>query len=191
MQPPAVDDGDAAIVVVTMVDEPLQARDGFRSGLTMQVEPAAWGLLSTLQFSKLTPVHTWGNEARLRNVMIALAVRGQAGRRGRTWSGDLRSSANAPARVRREPDDVRHRAREVLHFGISNAGFVSLVVAFALLGAPLHSAIVLAAESGVTREFVNATRVWSPTRRQSSAALGRGLVAEVAELHQGLDHDVE
>lgn len=107
MQPPAVDDADAAIVVVTIVDEPPQARDGFRGGLTMQVEPAAWGVLSTLQFSDLTPVHTWGNEARLRNVMIVFAVRRQAGRRGRARSGDLRSSANAPARVRREPDDVR------------------------------------------------------------------------------------
>ena len=162
MQPPAVDDADAAIVVVTIVDEPLQARDGFRGSLTMQVEPAAWGVLSTLQFPELTPVHTWGNEARLRNVMIVFAVRRQAGRRGRARSGDLRSSANAPARVRGEPDDVRHRAREVLDFGISNAGLVSLVVAFALLGAPLHSAIVLAAESGVTGELRTQPRTCGP-----------------------------
>src|ERR1700732_2769835 len=103
MQSPAVDDGDAAIVMVTIVDEPLQARDRFRGSLTMQVEPAAWGVLSTLQFSELTPVPPWGNEARLRNVMIVFAVRRQAGRHGRAQSGGLRSSANAPARVRREP----------------------------------------------------------------------------------------
>ena len=39
---------------------------------------------------------------------------------------------------------------------------------------------------------MNATlHVWPPTHGHSSAALGRGLVAEVVELHQGLDHDVE
>jgi hypothetical protein len=59
MQPPTVDDADAAIVVVTIVDEPLQARNGFRGGLTMQIEPAAWGVLCTLQFSELTSVHPW------------------------------------------------------------------------------------------------------------------------------------
>jgi hypothetical protein len=41
VQPPAVDDADAAMAVATIVDEPLQARDGFRGGLAMQVEPAA------------------------------------------------------------------------------------------------------------------------------------------------------
>jgi hypothetical protein len=163
MQPPAVDDADAAIVVVTIVDEPLQARDRFRGGLTMQIEPAAWGVLSTLQFSELTPVHTWSNEARLRNVMIVFTARRQPRRRGRARSGGLRSSANAPARVRREPDDVRHRAREVLDFSIRNVGLVALVVAFGLPGAPLHSAIVLAAESGVTGEFErNPARVAPP-----------------------------
>jgi hypothetical protein len=49
MQPPAVDDADAAMAVATIVDEPLQARDGFRGGLAMQVEPAAGGVFSALQ----------------------------------------------------------------------------------------------------------------------------------------------
>ena len=66
MQPPAVDDADAAMLTVAaIVDEPLHARDGFRGGLAMQVEPAGRGVFSTLQLPELTPVHAWGDEARL------------------------------------------------------------------------------------------------------------------------------
>ena len=63
VQPSAVDDTDAAVTVATVVDEPLHAREGFRGGQTMQVEPAAGRMVSALQLSEFTPVHAWGDEA--------------------------------------------------------------------------------------------------------------------------------
>ena len=58
MQPPAVDDADASVAMAPAVDELLHVRDGFRGGLGVQVEPAAWGVVSALDPSKLTPIDT-------------------------------------------------------------------------------------------------------------------------------------
>jgi hypothetical protein len=142
VQPPAVDDADAAIAVATIIDEPLHARDGFRSGHAMQVEPAAGGVFSALQLSELTPVHAWGDEASLWTVIMILPGGRRGGRGRRARCADVRSRANAPARIRREADNVRHRAREVVDVGVRGAGLASLVGVVAFLRTPLHTAIL-------------------------------------------------
>ena len=62
VQPPAVDDADTAMAAAG-VHETLHARNRFRGGLAMQVEPAGGGVVSALQFSELSPVHARGHEA--------------------------------------------------------------------------------------------------------------------------------
>ncbi len=58
MHPPAVDDADASVAMASVIDKPLHVRDGFRSGLGVQVEPAAWSVVSALDLSELTPIDT-------------------------------------------------------------------------------------------------------------------------------------
>lgn len=64
MQPPAVDDADAAMAATAAVDEPPYACDGFRGRLAMKVEPIAGDVFSALQLPELTAVNARGDEAR-------------------------------------------------------------------------------------------------------------------------------
>jgi hypothetical protein len=65
VQAAAVDDGDAAMPAVAVVNELLDARGGFPGGLAMQVEPPAGSVFAALQFSELTPIHPSGDELNL------------------------------------------------------------------------------------------------------------------------------
>ena len=58
MQASAVDDADASVAMAPAVDEPLHVRDGFRGGLGVQIETAAWGVVSAPDLSQLTPIDT-------------------------------------------------------------------------------------------------------------------------------------
>ena len=58
MQSAAVDDGYASVAMASAVDELFHARRGFGSRLAVQVEYAAWGVVSTLDLSELAPIDT-------------------------------------------------------------------------------------------------------------------------------------
>ena len=58
MQPAAVDDANASVAMTPVVDELLYLRDSFRGGLGVQIEPAAWGVVSAPDPSELAPIDT-------------------------------------------------------------------------------------------------------------------------------------
>jgi len=72
MQPSAVDDADASVAVAPVVDELLHARDGLGDGLGVQVQPAAWDVVSALDPSDLTPIDTRRDVALLRPCPIVM-----------------------------------------------------------------------------------------------------------------------
>jgi len=72
MQSPAVDDADASVAVAPVVDELLHVRDGFRGGLGVQIEPAAWGVVSALDPSELAPIDTRRDVTLLRFCLIVM-----------------------------------------------------------------------------------------------------------------------
>ena len=62
-----MDDADASVAVAPDVDELLHVRDGFRGGLGVQVEPAAWDVVAALDLSQLTPIDTGRDVTLLRS----------------------------------------------------------------------------------------------------------------------------
>jgi hypothetical protein len=118
MQPPAVDDADASVAMPSAVDKPLHVRDGFRSGLGVQVEPAAWGVFSALDPSELTPIDTRRDVTLFGAGHIFMRCRRGGRRRRPVARGDLRTCANAASGVRRKRDDVRHCFCEMVNLGV-------------------------------------------------------------------------
>ena len=72
MQPPAVDDADASVAMAPAGNELLHVRDGFLGGLGVQVEPAAWSVVSALDRSELTPIDTRRDVTLLRSRPIVI-----------------------------------------------------------------------------------------------------------------------
>jgi hypothetical protein len=58
------------MAVATFVDEPLHARDCFRRGQAMQVEPTACSVFSSSQPSEFSPINAWGGEVSLRTMTV-------------------------------------------------------------------------------------------------------------------------
>lgn len=61
MQSAPVDDTDASMAAAPAIDELFHARDGFLGRLAMQVEHAAWDVVSALDLSELAPIDTGGD----------------------------------------------------------------------------------------------------------------------------------
>ena len=72
MQSSPVDDADASVAIAAAVDELFHAREGFRGRLAVQVEHAAWGVVSALDLSKLAPIDTGRDVSLLRAYAIVL-----------------------------------------------------------------------------------------------------------------------
>ena len=72
MQPPAVDDADASVAMAPAVDELLHVRDSFGGGLGVQIEPAAWSVVSALDLSELAPIDTRRDVTLLRFCLIVM-----------------------------------------------------------------------------------------------------------------------
>jgi hypothetical protein len=108
----------------------------------MQVEPAAGGVLSPLQPPELTSVDALRDKCGVRTVTIARLGGRRRGRSPRPWRADGWWRANAAARIGREADNIRHRAREVLGVSVRSAGPVFSAPDVVLLEVPLHTAIV-------------------------------------------------
>jgi hypothetical protein len=137
---PAMDDTDAAMA--DSVDQAFHVRDSFRSGHAMQIEPAAGSMFPARQPSELTPVHTWGEEAGLGVVWRVWPGRRRRGRSCRASRADVWSSGNPSAGIWNQPNDVRHRAREVLGVGVRGALAGAPVRAVIWLSPPRHTPIL-------------------------------------------------
>jgi hypothetical protein len=72
MQPAAVDDADASVAMMPAVDELLYLRDGFRGGLGVKIEPAAWSVVSAPDPSELTPIDTRRRVTLLRSCPVVM-----------------------------------------------------------------------------------------------------------------------
>jgi hypothetical protein len=119
------------MAVAPALDELLQGRDGFRGRLAVQVEHAARRVVSAFNLSELASV-----DAR-RDISIVVVCRIVTTCRRDTWTGrsgglgyrryrGLKSSgrrpcsANAPADVRCERDDIRHRLGEMTSVSVGS-----------------------------------------------------------------------
>ena len=100
-------DADAAMpVVAALVDKPSNARARIGRCHSVQILPVCGHILSTPHLSDFAPVHARRGEVLARAITL-LHRQSCRGEYMNGWRGAL-----APARIRRESDDVLHGASE-------------------------------------------------------------------------------
>ena len=72
MQSTAVDDAYASVAMAPAVDEMFHIRGRFLGRLAVEVEHAAWGVISALELAKLAPIDTWRDVSLLRSFSIVM-----------------------------------------------------------------------------------------------------------------------
>ena len=121
VQPPPVDDADAA--VSRLVNEPSHSLNRVGGCPAMQVQSFAWGVFAALQPPDRASVHSRCREVGVGRLVTHLDGGRRWGRRGGPHA-DGSNVPNAPAWIWREADHIGHGEREALDVGIRREGLV-------------------------------------------------------------------